>query len=700
MMEETKDENWKTKSRLSDDFKEFLRLFKDESGFKYVDRIVNCIKTNQTIEINDKDLTKKIDDLFTNLTERETKKIVSRVVREIFQNDVGYSITRNAVKEDRIKIKFKGMIFGKTRTEIESKKDLKILWIELKQTKDFEKLKTIRQQINEIEEDAGFEIHNFDGEDGIQDTKVEILYKFLKSNVKKTVVSDENNSEVYAVIQNNKHCETIDLDTSRARNWLAKIFYDENKIICADESYKQTLFQLKAQAIFGDGNKEIIYNRIAQLDNCIWYDLTNPKWQAIKITKDSISIEQLDEKSPVFSRMQHQAEQIMPNLGVKRDALGEFVKLLQIPDELRLLFKIDLITKFLPKYATPASIVLGESGALKTTTTASMKWIVDPSGHDKDSNVSNMPKNNDDRTLLVYNRYMTVLENVSYLNQDDSDDLAKYVTGLTYSKRKHYENKDEVILRFKRKIALNGIAPSIEQSDLLQRCIFYYLHEISDDVRITDKEYEKQFKKLLPDILGQIFNILQKALQIYNEIDKEVEPKRMADFTVWGEAISRILGYKKLEFIKEYENNLEQNFLDAGDSHPIIGFLEEIVKEITTNCGYGASSEIITKKETHDKHPVFYVTVSNFHEELKSYGRTHGYDVGAKYSKFPKHSNKLIGYLKKIKQILKANHYHVEVFKYTKSDEKFPHNRKVLQILKYDEKEWLDQFLKSNSAEL
>ncbi len=102
-----------TDSALSDKFKEFLMQFKDEKGFKYVEMIANCIKTNQTIQINEKDFTKEVNDLFEGQTIITIQKAIYRAVKEIFANDEGVSRTSVAVKEDRIKIKYKKIIFGR-----------------------------------------------------------------------------------------------------------------------------------------------------------------------------------------------------------------------------------------------------------------------------------------------------------------------------------------------------------------------------------------------------------------------------------------------------------------------------------------------------------------------------------------------------------------------------------------------------------
>jgi len=75
-------------------------------------------------------------------------------------------------------------------------------------------------------------------------------------------------------------------------------------------------------------------------------------------------------------------------------------------------------------------------------------------------------------------------------------------------------------------------------------------------IRKTEEEILKEFNALRPKLLSFIFDILSKAIAMnpYININKL---SRMADFAIWGEAISRALGYKENEFLKTYYNNIE-----------------------------------------------------------------------------------------------------------------------------------------------
>lgn len=59
------------------------------------------------------------------------------------------------------------------------------------------------------------------------------------------------------------------------------------------------------------------------------------------------------------------------------------------------------------------------------------------------------------------------------ITDETSDIFCKAITGAVYAKRKLYSNDDEVNLRYRRKIILNGISFSLDRGDLVERSIIY-----------------------------------------------------------------------------------------------------------------------------------------------------------------------------------------------------------------------------------
>ena len=104
----------------------------------------------------------------------------------------------------------------------------------------------------------------------------------------------------YAVVRLSDHIETISMNGKRFRNWVCKTKYDVTKALLSSETLTSVLNILKSKAEF-DNNTRNLHLRVAGSDAepyVIYYDLTNSKWEVIKITVDGWSIE----KSPIMFR--------------------------------------------------------------------------------------------------------------------------------------------------------------------------------------------------------------------------------------------------------------------------------------------------------------------------------------------------------------------------------------------------------------
>ena len=358
-------------------------------------------------------------------------------------------------------------------------------------------------------------------------TASKILYDHAQTKIQKIVVSQNNSEEVYAIVRINNHIETINLSSMRAKHWLNNEhtkFADSNELH-SDEFYKTILSTIISKAQMNEINKQKIYNRVAQLDNEIWYDLGNSKWQAIKITPEKIRTVSLNEDSPIFRRTQSLYEQIIPKKG-DRKALDKLAELLHIVEPDRLVFKVNLIALLLQDYPIPMIVFDGSSGSLKTTATSTIKAIVDPNGQQKEDNVSMIAEKQDDLIVQLNNRYLSSFDNVSYIDSKTSNVLSRAITGSSNPKRKLYTDGDEVIHNFRSKIVLNGIIPTLEYPDLQSRLIIYDREMIDETNRITEKQFNEEFNKLLPYILGQIFLTLQKVIALYPKLKDQIKLKQ------------------------------------------------------------------------------------------------------------------------------------------------------------------------------
>ena len=482
------------------------------------------------------------------------------------------------------------------------------------------------------------------------------IYHFIKSKIKKCIVSKNDYNQIFALIENKDHIEALDLSSPKTKSWLRYSYFEQTGNNHTQEAYATALLLIQAEAIHNDTPRETIFTRIAMVNDTLYYDLSTIDGKIVKISKDEVGIVTLDLSTPIFVRTQNQKEQIMPVFDEK-NSLNELIILLRIPLEYRQLFKIHLVSMFLEGFPIPIMSIIGEHGSIKSTISKSIKQIVDPSG----SQTIALSKNIENLSLSFQSRYCVCLDNVSNINHIMSDFLCKAITGDGNAKRKLYTDSDEIIYEYKRKIILNGISPNFEFPDLVDRNVTYVTDKVSEDERITEEEFNKKFNNLLPSVLGQIFQTLSDAMKIHNSVKIEIHLlPRLADFAMWGECISRTLGYEPLSFINHYKDKIKLHSFETNESYPIISIVEEMLKD----------------KDHYED------TVQGFFNTVKTLAESECIDINSKHIRFPKSSNKIRSHITQLKSNFRTIGLEIEIRQYTKRDRRHPKNRQIIYINK------------------
>jgi hypothetical protein len=515
-------------------------------------------------------------------------------------------------------------------------------------------IKKAKKAINKIEESAEATLTDWSEDD------VESIYKqvtsILNKKIKRTIISENNKSQVIVLIEQGNHVEALDLESVRFRQLLQFIVSKELELEPIDkEDYDKIISQLIANAQIGGAKIEKIFNRLQSDEKRIVIDLGNDNFECVEITKEDIEIKPLDEYSPILLRYQTTHAQVKPEYG-HANAIKEFAELLNFKDVP--LFSVHLVALFLADVTTPIMALTGKAGSQKTTTSAAIKRIIDPAGDSLEANVLSIPTKRDDIIMTLYNRYLTVFENVSKIDTDTSDILCRGVTGSSNTKRAHYKNLEEIIMTFKRKIILNGVTPNFNNGDLQTRIVKYSKKE--EITFLTDSEFEEKFVALRPKVLGQIFEVLQKVLGRINDFNVTAKT-RMAEFERWGELISQELGYEKNTFGEIYEEKMKVTSIENKDAYPIIGIIENIM---------------VDKREYED-------SVSNLFSFIKKIAGSLGIDPKNRFVSFPKASNQLIDKITDVATIFENLGLKITTWNNT-DNPKFGKNIKLIKIINFN----------------
>jgi hypothetical protein len=388
-------------------------------------------------------------------------------------------------------------------------------------------------------------IHENDVQDGSKGSQASILLESIL-NRKDVFLFHDEQGRGYISMNIDGHQEIWSCGGRKIKLWLSSEIHRTQEKAPTAEVKKSILSVLEGKACF-EGSEIKLHDRVAWHGDEIFYDLTNSKWQIVKIAKDGWEI--VDNPPTIFKRYPHHKEQMTP---IKNGDVKLFLNYINVANpEHQLLLLVFLISCFIPDFPHVMLVVFGAQGSSKSTLSKLARFVVDPSLVD----VASFPHSQRELIQALAHHYFLFFDNVSHITEEESDTLCKAITGGGHVKRELYENDEDIIYTFMRCIGMNGINLVTTRPDLLERSLLLELERIDPADRKTEKELYQNFAKDLPSILGGIFDVLVKAIKIQPTIKLDAH-HRMADWSLWGCAIAEALGYSREEFLKAYQNNI------------------------------------------------------------------------------------------------------------------------------------------------
>jgi hypothetical protein len=392
----------------------------------------------------------------------------------------------------------------------------------------------------------------------------------------------------HAIISIGNHIEVVSMETRKfAYHLRALLKRNKNRRIISNDSVEKAIETLKAEAIV-EGRTIPLHLRIAwkKKNEIIYYGSTDDNWSCIAIGRDIGTWQILPTGSligypiaelrnpnskladqPVLFTRYGQMPQVMPDRNYPPDIMQQFIDRctnVRNPRD-QLLLKAYLVTLFIPDIAHPILLLKGVKGAAKSILETEVKRIIDP------SQIELLILNNNLKEFVIqlarhyYNAYDNVIKIPPWL----SSIICAATTGAGFILRTLYTTADETPLKFKRCFALSSIGASLTEDDALERSITINHPKIEKQDRKMEEKILAEFDSLLSQLLGYIFDTIAKTLQEKDKLEQSQELdgklERMADFSFWGEAAARVMGYKPMEFLNAYsENPRNQIFPDPS----------------------------------------------------------------------------------------------------------------------------------------
>jgi len=370
------------------------------------------------------------------------------------------------------------------------------------------------------------------------------------------------------------HRETWKVRSRSFRNWLSHQFYAQTGKPPGSQAVDDALHVLEARCQF-EGKQHPLTVRATVRESVLYFDLCDEHWRVVRIDRDGWSVLPSTGESngtqeavqntpfpPLFRRYAALAPQVEPVPGGSLEALRPF---LNVKDESAWYLVVAwLVAAFFPEIAHPVLVVHGEQGSAKSTHMRLLSLLVDPSL----TPLRSEPRNLEAWVQAADHSWLVTLDNVSDLPGWLSDAICRAVTGEGFSKRQLYTDAEDVILSFRRVVAITGIEVVAQRADLLDRAILHALEPIAPNKRRPERDVLAEFEAARPAILGALLSAVSGALRALPNV-RLTELPRMADFARVGVAVERALNWPDGSFLSAYTGNVGAQNEEALAASPV-----------------------------------------------------------------------------------------------------------------------------------
>ena len=421
-----------------------------------------------------------------------------------------------------------------------------------------------------------------------EQSKAKKLDKLL-NNCDVTELFHDQGDVGYARIRFKGRTMNVPIKSTEFKDFVRYAFYKENGESVSSLILDEALGLCSAKALY-DGDKHPLFHRVAQVDDCIYYDLMNSEGEIVKIDESGWSIMSSNEM-PFLFKTGCGEEQVRPIPG---GDLKELLDLVNIADtDEQMLFISTLPVRLIREVDQAIVYVYGPAGSGKTTLLKMAKNLLDPSA----GGISMPIKKVEDAIPLLSQTWVFANDNISRINNELSDFLCVVATGAENSRRTLYTNGDLTVFSVKNPAYLTGVNIEAYRSDLMSRMLLFKTKAVSSGERLGSKALTDKFTEMKPLLLGALFDTLSKAINEKKKLPQNTE-FRMADFSLWGAACAQALGYGADCFEKAMQKVMKYAAYDAIYSLSAGRALLELLEK---EEGFrGTASELLNKLKNTD----------------------------------------------------------------------------------------------------
>jgi hypothetical protein len=357
-----------------------------------------------------------------------------------------------------------------------------------------------------------------------------------------------------------EHLETWKVHSKGVREWLSHKFYLLESKVPGTQALQDAINLLAGIAKY-QGPERGVFIRIAEHDGCVWLDLGDDAWNAVRIDRNGWTI--VPSGSIPIRFVRRKGMEALPR-PVPGGSVNELRSLINFDTEQFTLAMGWLIGAFRPRGPYAVLAVSGEHGSAKSSACKLLRRLIDPNVAD----LRRPPKDERDVFIAGSNAWVVACNNVSGLKPEISDALCALATDGGFSTRTLFENDEESLFSTRRPVILNGIEEPATRSDLVDRTIGIMLSRIPEDKRLDEDEVMSRFESVRPRVLGAILDGVSAAIGNNASIKLSRKP-RMADLATWVTAAEPGLGWKREQFLDAYMGNRAEAHVEVIESSSI-----------------------------------------------------------------------------------------------------------------------------------
>ncbi len=319
------------------------------------------------------------------------------------------------------------------------------------------------------------------------------------------------------------------------------------------------------------GRTARIWTRSALHEGHLYIDLADGSGRAVQVTEDEWKV--VDEVPVKFFRSERAEALPLPRKRSERTA-PELHELVNLPDhDTQLLFFGALVAALWPEGARPITVLQGEHGTAKTTAARMFIAMTDP----QTSPVQSLPRGDQDLALACMSQQVVAFDNLSDLNQRESDRLCRVSTGASHAARSLYTDREVSVIPAQASLVLTGVGSVLDRPDAIDRAIVFDLPRLSEGSRMAEGDLWPRFKEAHPHFFALLLDGLQLALKHRHEVNGPLP--RMADAARVAAAAMPAIGAKASDFLEAHRRNEASHYRAAIEASPFGPALVDLVQE-------------------------------------------------------------------------------------------------------------------------